>query len=101
MDLSKKNLVEELLKESPRSRDDDFYLILSFWNKYELSASEREICRPAFRLLVEKSKAGLISSSETIRRSRQILQRDQPELQGLSYVARQNKAVRIRKEIKR
>lgn len=61
----KGDVVEHVLKESTRARNDDRYLLVEVWQKYGLGLDERQVA------MILGSK---LPSPETVRRYRQKLQ---------------------------
>lgn len=69
------NMVEQILKDVPETRDDDFKLISCLVTRYYPSASNVS--------LAEMGNSGIyIPSFESIRRSRQKLQVENEDLRG-------------------
>ena len=78
--------VKTILKEKPDARDDDFHLI-----GYVYKQTNPEIINVPFRTLMWYHTRYDLPSFETIRRTRQKLQHDYPELRGKCYEKRINK----------
>lgn len=94
------SIVNELLRQFPKTRDNDFLLVLRTWI-LELGPSATEEMKQCFRTLLNAYEHKAISNFESVRRSRQKLQEENPELRGQKYHARQEQAELFRKEIKR
>lgn len=91
-----KNKIEKLLRNVPHLRDSDSKLISTIWyNESEHSLNDIT----AFKFL-QNYCAGYYTNPESIRRMRQKLQENFPELRGKSYKARQTKSLKIKQEIK-
>jgi hypothetical protein len=80
--------VKELLYKFPKTRDDDRLLILKVWAEQDpdLKHDSYSFRRFAYKYLDYK-----FADTESIRRSRQILQKEYPELQGEKYKQRHGK----------
>lgn len=71
--------VESILSKFKSARDNDMFLLGKFW--------EDETKSKVINL--DYLRSGLMTSPETIRRARQIVQQDKPSLRGKKYRARQ------------
>lgn len=93
--------VESLLRRSSQCRDSDQRIIASIWRS-NLEAHGHDVHQiSAFRLLEIMVHESILPSPESIRRARQKLQEENPELRGESYRARHNKEEpETRKEIR-
>lgn len=93
-----KDRVESLLRSDLKSRDSDERLIsLFYWNQLrDLGYEVREMS--ALDLLKVQSKNKL-SSTESIRRTRQMLQKAKPDLRGAKYNERLRNADITRKDM--
>jgi hypothetical protein len=91
-----KTKVKTLLINFPHLRDSDNRLIANIWHSQIGKEKAKEYT--AFDLLTSFSEGNLISP-ESIRRIRQKIQEQNPELRGESYKKRKEKAEEIRKEI--
>ena len=80
------NIVTSVLKEHKETRDSDFKLIC--WVCQETNP---EIMRLPFSKVLWNYKEYDLPSFETIRRTRQKLQHDYPELRGEAYEKRMEK----------
>lgn len=93
-----KQAVIKLLTEFPHLRDNDNRLIASLW-KLEIKGMgidpQEGTRNDTLRLIAE----GKLSSSETIRRARQKVQEEIPELRGTSYLKRKITGDNVRKNI--
>lgn len=95
MKISKtKSKVRNLLIKKPHLRDDDNKLIASIWYN-EANIKMTKISGEDFLHLLADGK---LTSSESIRRSRQKIQEDEPDLRGESYKKRQGKLQEETKE---
>ena len=79
-------IVKQVLTDEPVARDDDFKLI-----GYVYKAINPDILDKPFRTAMWYHKDFELPSFETIRRTRQKLQHDYPELRGKCYEKRINK----------
>lgn len=90
-----KDKVKHYLEHHPKTRDSDAMLVALFWfhevNTEELSAKE-------FLKLVSSEK---VTSAETIRRNRQLLQAEFPHLEGTKAKRRKKEEKEVRNEIKK
>jgi hypothetical protein len=89
-----KDVVESLLQRSDACKNDDRILILRTWQIYEPNLE-----KSTYQYFVLKFVEGTLPSPESIRRIRQKLQEQQPELRGESYRKRKNKAKTIKNKI--
>lgn len=94
---SNKDMVKHLLTIHPHLRDDDFKLIANIW--YHEAGGKRSAEMTAYDFF-EAFSCGKYAHPETIRRIRQKIQEEVPELRGKSYKVRQSKSKEIRKTIK-
>ena len=85
--------VERVLLDYPESRDNDNKLISTLWGFESTPDCSIE------SFLSDFSK-GYYSSPETIRRTRQLIQANNPNLRGENYGKRQNHTKTIKKELK-
>ncbi len=93
-----KDRVKALLEKHPHLRDSDNKLIATIW-KFDLISMRinlSEITGNIFLLLYSESK---LTNAETIRRVRQKIQEENPELRGTAYGERQKQGEDVRKEI--
>ena len=100
MDINISSVVSDMLKQYPKTRDDDFLLILRVWI-VQLGNTINDDMKKCFRVLLDSYHNKKISSFESIRRSRQKLQEENTELRGQKYWSRQEQAELFRQEIKR
>lgn len=96
MKLFNKQLIINLLTDKPHLRDNDSALIANIWwrelmDKGQMGAS-------AFDVLKMFSE-GKLSNPESIRRSRQKIQEEQPELRGESYRARHKEQDNVKEQL--
>jgi hypothetical protein len=97
MKLDSSRLVASELTQHPDTRDNDFLLSLNIWVKQMGKISKDEWL--FLRKLLTAHNEKKISNFETIRRTRQKLQEENPSLRGRKYHDRQNQAEKFRKEI--
>ncbi len=90
-----KERVGILLEKHPELRDNDYRLISTLWWLQIKDPSQYT----AFEMLDAHAKGKLINS-ESIRRVRQKLQEEHPELRGKSYKQKKKLAKEFRSEIK-
>jgi hypothetical protein len=90
--------VASMLRQYPKTRDNDFLLILKVW-VIELGSVADEELKKAFRILLKAYNDKEVSNFESIRRSRQKLQEENRELRGEKYFSRQEQGELFRKEI--
>jgi hypothetical protein len=83
-----KELVRQLLEQYPQTRDNDNLLMSIIWR------SESNLFNFYSRL-----ESGKLTQAETIRRCRQRLQLDHPELRGTMYELRQKHQAKVKKEL--
>ena len=83
-----KELVRQLLEQYPQTRDNDNLLMSIIWRK------ESNLFNFYSRL-----ESGKLTPAETIRRCRQRLQLDHPELRGTMYELRQKHQKKIKEEL--
>jgi hypothetical protein len=91
-----KDKVKALLVKFPNLRDDDYNLIATFYY-YEIGGAKVN-SMTGFQVLEELAK-GKLTSSESIRRVRQKLQEEHPELRGKNYKRRQSDAEETKQKI--
>ena len=84
-----KPVIEQLLKERPECRDNDQLLILCVWATQN---PKLENGMYTFRNFATKFLNDEYANTESIRRSRQKIQEEQPELQGKNYKGRKTAA---------
>lgn len=92
-----KDHIRDLLIKSPELRDDDQRLIANIWLK-KIGGTPKAIQMSGYDFLFLFATSKL-TSPESIRRCRQKIQEEEPELRGKSYQARHTKAERIRQAI--
>ncbi len=83
-----KKLVLKLLEQYPQTRDNDNLLMSMIWRK------ESNLFNFFHRL-----ESGKLTPAETIRRCRQRLQLDHPELRGTMYELRQKHQAKVKKDL--
>ena len=93
-----KDRVKALLEKHPHLRDSDNRLIATIWNNdvRKISLRSSEISALYFLDLYSHGK---ITNAETIRRVRQKIQEENPELRGTVNEARQKEGEEVRKNI--
>lgn len=79
-------IVKKVLNEHPETRDSDSKLIC-----WVYSITNPEVLKLSFSKVMWNSRFYNLPSSETIRRTRQKLQHDYPELRGKLYEKRMEK----------
>lgn len=80
------NIVETILKNHPDARDSDFRLF-----GWVCANLKPDVMNLPFKQVMWQHKELDLPSFETIRRTRQKLQHDKPELRGKAYEKRQAK----------
>ena len=86
--------VKQRLENSTKMRDDDALLIADIWREQLAQLGAKSVYD------VLNAIAGrMVDSPESIRRSRQKLQRDYPNLRGKVYQLRMEKEVEVLKEL--
>ena len=88
--------VETLLTHKPKLRDCDNTLIAVYW-AYEVGTNKLE--EMSAKALLKELSTGNLPSAESIRRSRQKIQEENPELRGCKYNKRQTEAKVIKEHI--
>jgi len=83
-----KELVRQLLEQYPQTRDNDNLLMSIIWR------GESNLFNFYSRL-----ESGKLTPAETIRRCRQRLQLDHPQLRGTMYDLRQKHQAKVKKEL--
>jgi hypothetical protein len=91
-----KEKVKSLLENNPHLRDNDFKLIANFYF-FEIGPGISKMSAMQF---LDMFANGKLSHSESIRRARQKIQEDNPNLRGKSYAPRNSDAKTFRKEVK-
>ena len=89
-----KDKVIELLRADARYRDDDNKLIARIWF-HEFEKCPGDSATDFLKALA----LGILTSSESIRRSRQKVQEENPELRGTKYKARHEEAEKFKEEL--
>ena len=88
--------VRNLLIQYPNTRDDDMYLLALLWNR-QVGDSNKRL---AVDLLCDLT-GGRLSNPETVRRTRQLLQQENPDLRGKKYRKRQKHVKTFKKDVKK
>ena len=83
--LSIKDIVKDLLTNVPSLRDNDNRLILNVWSMQDSNLKNATI---SFRYFTKQFIQGDLAPAESIRRVRQALQEEFPELRGKLYAER-------------
>jgi len=91
------DIVKGLLISEPKTRDDDELLILKVWAKQEPKLREKKY---TFRDFSNGFLKGKYFKTESIRRSRQKLQQENPSLRGKIYEARQNHQTKVKEDLR-
>jgi len=93
-----KDRVKALLEKHPHLRDSDNKLIATVWkfDLLNLNWDVKNMSANTFLMLYSESK---LTNAETIRRVRQKLQEENPDLRGTVNEARQKEGETVRKEI--
>lgn len=92
-----KEAVTSLLEKHPHLRDNDNKLIATIWRLEVGKENIDGLSALGFLIYVAE---GRLSSAESIRRSRQKIQEDRPELRGTNYNKRQKKGIETKLIIK-
>ena len=93
-----KDRVKALLVKHPHLRDSDNRLIATIW-KYDLTKMNMSVWGITAINFLELYSKNKLTNAETIRRVRQKLQEENPELRGTVNEARQEQAEEVRKQI--
>ena len=91
------DLVKHYLTTTPRHRDNDNSLIATIWAKEcgGMSAITNISAYEFLKMFSEKK----LTNPETIRRARQRIQQENPELRGETYFERQQEAKYVKQNI--
>ena len=95
MKLHNKEVIIDLLTHKEHLRDNDQALIANIWWRELVTQGKDK--STAFEFLKVFSE-GKLSNPESIRRSRQKIQEEEPSLRGDSYYARHKEEIRFRQE---
>ncbi len=87
-----KDRVEDCLKIIPRTRNSDRFLIACIWDSESIGLTRMEF----LEALIE----GDLSNPESIRRQRQLLQKEHPELRGTNQSHRKSDEQEIREMVR-
>lgn len=90
--------IKQLLIKYPHLRDSDNKLIASIW-KFQIQGLGYNVMKGTIAETLILVANGRLTSSETIRRTRQKVQEEEPELRGASYKSRQRTGENVRKNI--
>jgi hypothetical protein len=96
MKLHNKDVIIDLLTNKEHLRDNDQALIANIWWRELVTQGKDK--STAFELLKVFSE-GKLSNPESIRRSRQKIQEEQPELRGESYRARHREQDNVKEQL--
>jgi len=92
-----KDIVRDLLIKHQELRDNDSQLILNVWAKQRPDLTEETTRFKDFAILFRE---GLLASTESIRRVRQKMQEEHPELRGKKYNQRHEHQDSIKEELR-
>jgi hypothetical protein len=90
--------VEAILRSHPECKSDDNKLLAYFWG-FEVTNKMWTLNNVSARQLLGLISRGTLTSPESIRRTRQLLQQTIPELRGDNYLVRQKVGEKVAKEI--
>ena len=96
MKLHNKDVIIDLLTNKEHLRDNDQALIANIWWRELVTRGKDK--STAFEVLKIFSE-GKLSNPESIRRSRQKIQEEQPELRGISYRARHREQDNVKEQL--
>ena len=96
MKLHNKEIIIDLLTNKEHLRDNDQALIANIWWRELVTQGKDK--STAFELLKGFSE-GKLSNPESIRRARQKIQEEQPELRGESYRARHREQDNVKEQL--
>lgn len=85
--------VRDLLIYHPKTRDDDMHLLALIWNREGVYEDTLHF--------FTKLSAGKLPNPETVRRTRQLLQQENPDLRGEKYRSRHKHVKTFKKDVKR
>ena len=91
--------VRDLLRVYPDLRDNDNKLIANIWHDDMIKKYELDVFNKSAADLLIMFASGKLPSTETIRRTRQKLQQELPELRGEDYLKRQSLQGKVKQEI--
>ena len=89
--------VESLLQSKPHLKDNDNLLLANIW---ESELKEMDIDPAKVSVFLALYGLGHLSNAESIRRCRQKLQQENPELRGNNYKGRQISSDKVKDELK-
>tara|TARA_R100001463_G_C3364383_1_gene203458 strand:+ start:75 stop:383 length:309 start_codon:yes stop_codon:yes gene_type:complete len=92
---TKKKHIYEWLVYSPEARDDDNYLIAEIW-KEEIGVGIHEMDAHDVLCMLAMDR---LTSPESIRRTRQKIQQENPNLRGEKYKARHKEQEQVKQEL--
>lgn len=85
-----KETIKMLLEKYPSLKDSDNRLVVNYWN-LELQHKGFDVSKMSASDLMKMYADSKLTNTESIRRSRQKLQQEHPELRGKIYNLRQGK----------
>ena len=88
--------VKEILELQEEARDNDNLLISMLWQE---DIEKIDPCLHELSSFFQLLENNALTSFESIRRCRQLLQETYPDLRGISYEVRHHKAINVKKEI--
>jgi hypothetical protein len=88
------NEVKQRLETSTKMRDDDALLMADIWRE-QLEQMGAKSMYDVLNAIASR----MVHSPESIRRSRQKIQRDNPNLRGVFYFKRHEKEIEVLKEL--
>ena len=99
---TKKELITKLLTEQPYIRDNDNVLIAEIWKNEIFICSKQapDVHRILGLDMLDYLRMGELTSPESIRRTRQKIQQENPALRGDKYNARHKGQEEVKQELK-
>jgi hypothetical protein len=97
-----RDMVHHILTTKPETRDNDMYLVASYWYK-QLQAKGQDLKNISaldFLTFIRDYKSRGITSFESISRQRRLLQEMHPELRGKEYEKRHATQDNVKQDIK-
>ena len=91
-----KDTVKAFLLNRPKTRDSDCVLLAAIWLKH-IKADADKMSAADFIMLLENNR---LPNFESIRRVRQKLQEQDPNLRGPNYKVRKSEEEKIKQELK-
>lgn len=90
--------VAQLLTDHPSLRDNDARLVANIWLE-DAKANNPNLDINRANYFLKMVAEGVLTNTESIRRSRQLIQQKNPELRGLTYAERKNHSVNVKAEV--